>query len=320
MPDIDLDFPRDIREQLIPRDPRPLRPRALGARLGLRLLSLARRRPRPRQGARAAARRDRAGRGSRRRLLARRRRSSATSPRCWRDGASIDAALALALARLAREAWGSAAPPLPAPGRDGALDPPADRHLPGAAGGDGGTPDRPVGQGLVRGRGLLEDRPARARDAVRGRALRRVDRRGARRAHRPLADRARRRAHLRGDPGGGDDRRVPDREPGADADAAPQPARDARRRRSSRWRWSAPARSRAAPCTPTSSGGGCCARTPTTQVPYEHPSLEPILADTLGAIVFQDQVIQVAMAMAGFTAGEAEGLRRAMSRSARRRR
>jgi error-prone DNA polymerase len=53
---------------------------------------------------------------------------------------------------------------------------------------------------------------------------------------------------------------------------------------------------------------------PDYEVPYEHPSLEPILADTLGAIVFQDQVIQVAMAMAGFTAGEAEGLRRAMSR------
>ena len=49
-------------------------------------------------------------------------------------------------------------------------------------------------------------------------------------------------------------------------------------------------------------------------IPYEHPSLEPILSDTLGAIVFQDQVIQVAMALAGFTAGEAEGLRRAMSR------
>ena len=49
-------------------------------------------------------------------------------------------------------------------------------------------------------------------------------------------------------------------------------------------------------------------------VPYEHPSLEPILADTLGAIVFQDQVIQVAMALSGFSAGEAEGLRRAMSR------
>jgi error-prone DNA polymerase len=53
---------------------------------------------------------------------------------------------------------------------------------------------------------------------------------------------------------------------------------------------------------------------PSYEVPYDHPSLEPILADTLGAIVFQDQVIQVAMAMAGFSAGEAEGLRRAMSR------
>ena len=53
---------------------------------------------------------------------------------------------------------------------------------------------------------------------------------------------------------------------------------------------------------------------PGYEVPYEHPCLEPILADTLGAIVFQDQVIQVAMALAGFTAGEAEGLRRAMSR------
>jgi error-prone DNA polymerase len=53
---------------------------------------------------------------------------------------------------------------------------------------------------------------------------------------------------------------------------------------------------------------------PGYEIPYEHPSLEPILADTLGAIVFQDQVIQVAMALAGFSAGEAEGLRRAMSR------
>jgi error-prone DNA polymerase len=47
---------------------------------------------------------------------------------------------------------------------------------------------------------------------------------------------------------------------------------------------------------------------------YEHPSLEPVLRDTLGTIVFQDQVLEVAMAFAGFTAGEAEGLRRAMSR------
>ncbi|HYP48104.1 MAG TPA: DNA polymerase III subunit alpha, partial [Thermoleophilaceae bacterium] len=53
---------------------------------------------------------------------------------------------------------------------------------------------------------------------------------------------------------------------------------------------------------------------PSYQVPYEHPSLEPVLRDTLGAIVFQDQVIETAMAFAGFSAGQAEGLRRAMSR------
>ena len=53
---------------------------------------------------------------------------------------------------------------------------------------------------------------------------------------------------------------------------------------------------------------------PSFQVPYEHPSLEPVLRDTLGAIIFQDQVIEVAMAFAGFSPGEAEGLRRAMSR------
>ena len=39
---------------------------------------------------------------------------------------------------------------------------------------------------------------------------------------------------------------------------------------------------------------------PSYEVPYEHPSLEPVLSDTLGAIVFQEQVLQVAMALAGF--------------------
>jgi error-prone DNA polymerase len=53
---------------------------------------------------------------------------------------------------------------------------------------------------------------------------------------------------------------------------------------------------------------------PEYQVPYEHPSLEPALRETLGAIIFQDQVIEVAIAFAGFSPGEAEGLRRAMSR------
>ena len=53
---------------------------------------------------------------------------------------------------------------------------------------------------------------------------------------------------------------------------------------------------------------------PSFRVPYLHPSLEEPLGRTLGTIIFQDQVIDVSMAFAGFTAGQAEGLRRAMSR------
>jgi len=53
---------------------------------------------------------------------------------------------------------------------------------------------------------------------------------------------------------------------------------------------------------------------PSYHVAYEHPSLEPALRETLGAIVFQDQVLEVAIAFAGFQPGEAEDLRRAMSR------
>ena len=50
-------------------------------------------------------------------------------------------------------------------------------------------------------------------------------------------------------------------------------------------------------------------------VTYLHPSLEPALRETLGVIIFQEQVLRVAMALAGFTPGEADLLRRAMSRS-----
>jgi len=53
---------------------------------------------------------------------------------------------------------------------------------------------------------------------------------------------------------------------------------------------------------------------PGFEVPCEHPRLEPVLRDTLGTIVYQEQVIEVAMALAGFSSAEAEGLRRAMSR------
>jgi len=53
---------------------------------------------------------------------------------------------------------------------------------------------------------------------------------------------------------------------------------------------------------------------PGFEIPYEHPLLEPVLAETLGTIVYQEQVIEVAMALSGFSSSEAEGLRRAMSR------
>ncbi|MBN1855675.1 MAG: error-prone DNA polymerase [Dehalococcoidia bacterium] len=50
------------------------------------------------------------------------------------------------------------------------------------------------------------------------------------------------------------------------------------------------------------------------KVTYLHPRLEPILSETLGVILFQEQVIQAAIAIANFTPGEADQLRRAMSR------
>ena len=46
-------------------------------------------------------------------------------------------------------------------------------------------------------------------------------------------------------------------------------------------------------------------------VRYPHPSLEPILARTLGVPLFQEQLLRIAMVAAGFTGGQAEDLRRA---------
>ena len=46
-------------------------------------------------------------------------------------------------------------------------------------------------------------------------------------------------------------------------------------------------------------------------VVYPHPSLEPILARTLGVPLFQEQLLRIAMVAAGFSGGEAEELRRA---------
>jgi DNA polymerase-3 subunit alpha len=50
------------------------------------------------------------------------------------------------------------------------------------------------------------------------------------------------------------------------------------------------------------------------KVKYLHPLLEPILKDTYGVIVYQEQVMQTAQILAGYTMGEADILRRAMGK------
>jgi error-prone DNA polymerase len=49
-------------------------------------------------------------------------------------------------------------------------------------------------------------------------------------------------------------------------------------------------------------------------VMYAHPLLEPILRDTLGVILYQEQIIEIAMHVAGMKPGRADGFRRAMTR------
>jgi DNA polymerase-3 subunit alpha len=51
-----------------------------------------------------------------------------------------------------------------------------------------------------------------------------------------------------------------------------------------------------------------------TKVTYDHPLLEPILGGTYGVMVYQEQVMQIASALAGYTLGEADILRKAMGK------
>lgn len=51
-----------------------------------------------------------------------------------------------------------------------------------------------------------------------------------------------------------------------------------------------------------------------TPVTYLHPDLEPILRETYGVILYQEQVMHIASSLAGFTLGEADLLRRAMGK------
>ena len=50
------------------------------------------------------------------------------------------------------------------------------------------------------------------------------------------------------------------------------------------------------------------------KVEYAHPALEPILKDTYGVIVYQEQVMQISSALAGYSLGQADLLRRAMGK------
>ncbi|RYZ42381.1 MAG: DNA polymerase III subunit alpha, partial [Myxococcaceae bacterium] len=50
------------------------------------------------------------------------------------------------------------------------------------------------------------------------------------------------------------------------------------------------------------------------KVSYPHPNLEPVLKDTYGVIVYQEQVMQISQVLGGYTLGRADLLRRAMGK------
>src|SRR3546814_2475086 len=50
------------------------------------------------------------------------------------------------------------------------------------------------------------------------------------------------------------------------------------------------------------------------EIAYPHPLLEPILSETYGIFVYQEQVMQAAQVLAGYSLGDADLLRRAMGK------
>ena len=73
------------------------------------------------------------------------------------------------------------------------------------------------------------------------------------------------------------------------------------------WRSTAPARWSSSP--PIS--GACTARRRSS---YRHPLLEPIFSETYGIPIYQEQIMRAAMELAGYTASEADELRKAISK------
>src|SRR5918996_1226553 len=53
------------------------------------------------------------------------------------------------------------------------------------------------------------------------------------------------------------------------------------------------------------------------KITYEHPAMEKITRETYGIMIYQEQIMQIAVEMAGFTMGEADTLRRAMGKKDR---
>ena len=102
-------------------------------------------------------------------------------------------------------------------------------------------------------------------------------------------------------------RRVPGREPGPDGHAAPAAAPRRSTTSWSRWRSSAPG-----PIQGGSVHPYIRRRNGQEPVTYLHPLLEPSLEKTLGVPLFQEQLMQMAIDVAGFTPGEADQLRQAM--------
>ena len=180
-------------------------------------------------------------------------------------------------------------------------------HRPHRAGVDARPHRDPVGKGRPRSRGPGEDRPARPRHAHAAAGLPALRPSHARRI-------ARSRHHSGGRPGRvrrplprRHHRPLPGGEPRADEHAAAPRSRACSTTSWSRSRSSAPAPSRARWCIPY-----LRRRAGLEEVTYPHPSLEPVLKRTLGVPLFQEQGMQVAIAAAGFTPGEADELRRAM--------
>ena len=307
MPDIDLDFPRDIREVLIPRVHERYGARPLGPGRRLPDLPPARRGARPRQGAGAAAGGDREGGEDRSASTSGRWRSSATSsPRSARERAASPRWRALLW--LCGEAMG--------------LPRHASQHPGGMVISTRPLIDVcPVVPAAMEGRQIVQWDKDSCSDA----GFLKIDLLGLgmlSAVERCVEEVGRTRRDERLDLSridlddeqtfesiqrGGDDRRLPDREPRADADAAAHPARRTSTTSPCRWRWSVPARSRAAPSTPTSSAASALREDPEFEIPYEHPLLEPALEDTLGTIVYQEQVLEVAMALAGFSSARGRG-------------